>query len=550
MGDILQSLKHCLVVSCQAIAGDPLDDMDTLRRIAASALKGGASGLRVNSVGHVAAMRQETSLPIIGIEKRYFNGELRITPDFASVAALAAAGADIIAMDCTDRPHLEGEPWREILSRAKQELGILIMADVATYAEGMAAVEAGADLVGTTLYGYTNDTAGATGFNWTLLQTLARDCGKPVVAEGNIATPEDARRALLDGAWCVVVGSAITRPRSITANFVRAMQVAAPDVREARLYAVGVDIGGTAIKAALVDRDGTLTHTCSVPTGAKGGRDSIAASTVQAIQFVLDAAKEQGLSPGVIGIASAGAIDVHTGIVFAATENLPGWADFNIRNFITDRFCLPVFVENDAHATALAESRFGEGRRFNSFVAMTLGTGVGGGIFIDGRLQRGALGFAGTVGHQVIRVGGRPCNCGRRGCLEAYVSTAALALEYEMASTIRRDKHETDAEIAFRVAQLAAGGDESAIYAYDVLAAYLSDGLANIFNMLDPEAVILSGGLIDSLPIFVERVQCGVAELLHFGNKRAPLVLRSAAGIFTGVQGAAVSAFDGMANRP
>jgi glucokinase-like ROK family protein len=522
-----------------------MEDTETLRRVALSSILGGAAGLRVNSAAHVRAMRADTGVPIIAIEKSYLDGQLRITPDFDSAAALVEAGADIIAMDCTDRPYLHGEPWREILHRIHAELHVLVMADVATYAEGMAAAEAGADLIGTTLHGYTRETAGAVpGFNWELMRALARDCGKPVVAEGNIATPEEARRALEEGAWTVVVGSAITRPGVITASFVQALQR-----EETELCVIGVDIGGTAVKAALVDRAGVMTLPVSVPTSAKGGRSVIAASTAEAIRLVLESARAANLAPAAIGIASAGAIDSSKGIVYAATENLPGWAGFNLRGFVEEKFGLPAFVENDAQAAVLAELHFGVGRGLSSFVALTLGTGVGGGVVMDGKLQRGHHGFAGTFGHQTIRIGGRSCNCGRSGCLEAYVSTAALVQEYETATGVPRLPNQSDAEIARRISELAARGDLPAIHAYDVLSLYLAEGVANIFNMLDPEAVIVSGGLIEDHPTFLPALQKRVRAHLHFGEKRAPRILRAKAGYYAGTQGAAVSAFEGLRNR-
>jgi predicted NBD/HSP70 family sugar kinase/putative N-acetylmannosamine-6-phosphate epimerase len=522
-----------------------MDDTETLRRVAASALRGGGSGLRVNSPEHVAVMRRDTDVPIIGIQKRYLGGELRITPDFASAAELAAAGADIVAMDCTDRPYLHGEPWREILQRIRAELDVLVMADISTYAEGMAAAEAGAGLVGTTLHGYTKETAGGgRGFNWELLRKLADDCGRPVVAEGNIATPEEARRALREGAWCVVVGSAITRPRNIAAGFARALAS-----EDSLRYAVGIDIGGTSVKGVIVDGAGRMTHPVSVPTEARGGREVIAASTSEAISLTLAAAADAGVTPAVIGVASAGAIDAQRGVVFAATENLPGWAGFDLRGFIEDQFGLPAYVENDAHAAALAELYFGVGRTLTNFVAMTLGTGVGGGIVVDGRLIRGAVGFAGTVGHQTIRFDGRQCNCGRRGCLEAYVSTAALVGEYRSASGAAPVEGESDAQVAMRIGKLAERRDGAALAAYDALAGYLAEGIANLFNVLDPDAIVLSGGLIESQIRFMANVEARVTELLHFGSKRAPRILRSTVAVYAGAQGAAAAALKGEIAR-
>jgi putative N-acetylmannosamine-6-phosphate epimerase len=200
-----------------------MDDTETLRRVAQSALLGGAGGLRLNGPEHLRAIRRDTNLPIIAILKNYAEGQLRITPDFASAASLAEAGADIIALDCTGRRHPHGEPWQEIVRGIHEDLGLLAMADVATLREGILAAEAGADIIAPTLHGYTDETKDALGFHPELVTALVRETGKTIIAEGNVSTPALARAALDAGAWCVVVGSAITRPCAITATFVEAM---------------------------------------------------------------------------------------------------------------------------------------------------------------------------------------------------------------------------------------------------------------------------------------------------------------------------------------
>lgn len=546
ISDCMARIKGKLVVSCQAWPGDPLDDVDTLRRIARSVIEGGAVGLRIHGAEQIAAIRQDTDVPIIGIDKQYFDGQLRITPDFVSAARLAAAGASIIALDCTDRPWRQGDPWRECVARIHAELKLPVMADIATLREGLAAAASGADLIGMTLNGYTEETKGSDGFDWRLLDELVAQAGRPVIAEGHISAPGEARKAIQRGAWSVVVGSAITRPAVITSGFVHSLAVLAKTAP-----AIGVDIGGTTIKAGLVDRQGEVTLAVRVPTDASKGRDAIAAATAEAIERVIAHTREDGISLAGLGIASAGAIDNATGTVFAATDNLPGWAGFNLRSFAEDRFQLPVQVNNDAHAAVLAELHFGLGRSLSDFVALTIGTGVGGGIVSGGRLVRGQLGFAGTLGHQTIRYDGRACNCGRRGCLEAYVSTAALIEEYkqlqEHEGQLPVDRMTPEAHasmMALKISQLALAGDAAAQKAYAALAGYLAEGVANIFNFFDPEVVILSGGLIEGHPNFATQVEAQVASLLHFGLKRKPRVEISSSGLFAGLRGAAASVFE------
>lgn len=217
------ALKGQLIVSCQAPPGDPLDDIDTLRRLAISSLRGGAGGLRANGVEAIRAFRRETSLPILGILKRYDVGQLCITPDLPAAKAIADAGSDVVALDCTvDRPAY-GEPWPELIGRI-HDLGKPVLADIATLEEAIAAEKAGADAIATTLYGYTRQTAGIRSPNWELLDQLIRAVRVPVILEGHITRPEEVRRALDAGAFAAVVGAAITRPESIAARFVQTMR--------------------------------------------------------------------------------------------------------------------------------------------------------------------------------------------------------------------------------------------------------------------------------------------------------------------------------------
>ena len=533
-----EQIKGKLVASCQAAPGDPLEDTDAIRRIARAVAAADIGGLRINSAEHIAAIRQDTALPIIGIEKHFHHGLLRITPTFAVAEKLARAGASIIALDCTCRTWKFGEPWRDIVRRIHHELHLAVMADISTFDEALDAQNAGVDFVGTTLNGYTDYTAHVHSFDWGLLARLAKELQVPIIAEGHLASPLEARRAVAAGAWSVVVGSAITRPGTIAADYVAALK----DVVSGA--AIGVDIGGTSIKAALVGRDGAVTLETTVPTNAAGGKDAIAAGLTEVIGWVQQRAIAQQAQICGIGIASAGSIDARTGDVFAATENLPGWTGFPLCAFVSQLSSLPAYAVNDAQAAALSELRFGVGRNLDNFVLITLGTGVGGGVIANGGLLKGACGFAGTLGHQAIRLGGRPCNCGRLGCLEAYVSSASLLREYAELTGSAVSSSVGAAGHVMRISELASAGDTHARQAYMALAGYLAEGLANLFNVLDPEAVFVSGGLVEGHPQFVADVESRVAHLLHFGCKRKPRVLLATQGYFAGVQGAAALVFD------
>jgi putative N-acetylmannosamine-6-phosphate epimerase len=202
-----------------------MNHLDTLVRMAEAVLRGGAGGLRAEGVGCIEGFRKITELPLIGLIKTYdANGDVYITRDFVSARAVSEAGADVIALDCTRRRLQEAEPWPELIGRIHGELGQPVCADIATIEDAVAAQEAGADAVASTLYGYTPETAGSRTVSWGLIEDLVARMTVPVIVEGHITQPEEVRRALEMGAHCVVVGSAITRPESIAARFVRAAE--------------------------------------------------------------------------------------------------------------------------------------------------------------------------------------------------------------------------------------------------------------------------------------------------------------------------------------
>jgi putative N-acetylmannosamine-6-phosphate epimerase len=224
MRDCLEFLRGHLIVSCQPVPGGPLDRPDITAAFARAALDGGARGLRIEGVANLAAVRAATDAPVIGLIKSDLpDSPVRITPSVADVRALAAAGADIIAFDATDRPR--PEPLPEIVA-AIHAAGCLAMADCATPGDGRRAVALGCVVLGSTMAGYTGGPV-PEGPDLALVADLAR-MGRFTVAEGRYQAPPDAAAALRVGADAVVVGSAITRPEHVTQWFVAAMAAAAP----------------------------------------------------------------------------------------------------------------------------------------------------------------------------------------------------------------------------------------------------------------------------------------------------------------------------------
>lgn len=226
--DILAPLEGGLIVSCQKAPGDdPFNRPEYLALFAQTASMGGADGIRAEGVANIRAIKQAVDLPTIGIIKSaYADGSVLITPDLAAVNDIVAAGAEIVALDATDRQRPNGLRGAEFMSKARAHCDRPLMADVSDLAEGIAAADAGADIVAPTLCGYTPQTASAPSDepDWQLLNDLVKSASVPVIMEGHIWTPDQARRALDIGAFAVVVGTAITRPMVITRTFVDRMK--------------------------------------------------------------------------------------------------------------------------------------------------------------------------------------------------------------------------------------------------------------------------------------------------------------------------------------
>ncbi|MEV6267235.1 N-acetylmannosamine-6-phosphate 2-epimerase [Kribbella sp. NPDC051936] len=223
MSDVLEAVRARLVVSCQAYPGEPMNSPATMRAVAEAVAAGGAAGLRVQGIADIAEIRTAVELPLIGLWKDGHD-DVFITPTLDHALAVAEAGADVVALDGTQRPRPDGRSLAEIIEAIHDRTGKLVMADCSTFEEGVAAAEAGADLVGTTLSGYTPYTTKTDGPDLDLVARLAAAISTPVVAEGRIHTPDQAAQAVAAGAWTVVVGTAITHPTTITSWFVNAVK--------------------------------------------------------------------------------------------------------------------------------------------------------------------------------------------------------------------------------------------------------------------------------------------------------------------------------------
>ena len=225
--ELLNRLKRGLIVSCQVQPDDPVYSMDFVLKMAQAAEWAGAAGIRANSPDQIKMIREHVNLPLIGLYKIWHEDtDVFITPTLDAARQVWDAGADIIALDCTDQITHEGKPAWELLPLVQKEIpDALIFADVSTYEEAKRAVDLGADIVGPTLYGYTEATKHIEEPNLREFARMCRDFGDRafMIMEGHIYTPEDAVKCLYLGADAVVVGSAITRPHLIAKRFVDLM---------------------------------------------------------------------------------------------------------------------------------------------------------------------------------------------------------------------------------------------------------------------------------------------------------------------------------------
>ncbi|AUC59890.1 N-acylglucosamine-6-phosphate 2-epimerase [Cyanobacterium sp. HL-69] len=219
-------LKSSLIVSCQAPSDSPLHQPQMIGAIALASIMNGAKGVRIDSPSHIQAVRSlAPDIPIIGLWKQMgLNSSVYITPRYEDAVAVSEAGADIIAVDGTLRSRPNGETMADIIAKIKSDLGRLVMADIDTLQSAIASSQAGADFIGTTLYGYTEDTAHKTPPNFDFLKQLVTTIDKPIICEGGIKTPQEAKKALEIGAFAVVVGTAITGIDLQTREYVATME--------------------------------------------------------------------------------------------------------------------------------------------------------------------------------------------------------------------------------------------------------------------------------------------------------------------------------------
>jgi glucokinase len=305
--------------------------------------------------------------------------------------------------------------------------------------------------------------------------------------------------------------------------------------------ATGIDIGGTKVAGLRVAEDGTVLDRRERPTPA----DDVAA-TVETVSEL--AAELAGAGGEAIGVGAAGMVDFAAGVLRYA-PNL-AWSEVPIRDLLSERTGLPCVVDNDANVAAWGEYRFGAASGYRHVLAVTVGTGIGGGIVADGKLFRGAHGFAAEIGHIIVEPDGPPCGCGNRGCWEQVASGRALD---------RLARAEVGRDPAGRIAALVGGaeasgrhvseaarqGDPAATGIFAIVGRRLGEGIAGLVNVLDPEVVIVGGGVAEEGAVLLEPARAAFLEAVEAPEHRPQVpILAATLGNDAGAIGAAALALD------
>lgn len=311
---------------------------------------------------------------------------------------------------------------------------------------------------------------------------------------------------------------------------------------EIRKYYIGIDLGGTFIKGGIVDVTGNIIVSDKVPTEREKGADGVALNISNLCKTLLASVNMSSSDIVGVGIGAPGMIDSTGGnVIFSA--NL-GWENFAISEEVEKRVGLPVRIANDANVAALGETKFGCGKNFKNTVMLTLGTGVGGGIVIDGRLFEGNMSAGAELGHSVIVAGGESCTCGRCGCLEAYASATALIRDTKRAMEANKDSKMWQIGSIDRVSGETAfaykDSDTAAKAVVDGYIEKLAVGITNIANEFRPEAVILGGGVCAEGDVLIKPLQELVDKEIFAGSKGPRVkIITATLGNSAGLLGAA-----------
>ena len=308
--------------------------------------------------------------------------------------------------------------------------------------------------------------------------------------------------------------------------------------------------------AAVITTDGRMLASDVCPTRANEGVSSVIERLCKTIDELLSQDITEIYEPGGIGIACAGGIDTARGMI-TQSPNLPDWHDIPLVEIVKEKYNVDAYLINDASAAALGEHRFGAGKGISNLVMVTLGTGIGGGIIINGELYLGASGSAAEIGHMIIDVNGPACACGSNGCLESFASGKAVARnainrikQGEESSLPSIVDGKIEAITSEDVGAAAKDGDDLALDVFSRAAYYLGIGMVNLVNIFNPEMIILGGGMVEQFDLLVKSAREVMSERAFKIAAQAVEIKAAQLGNEAGVYGAAAYAIDQSKRRP
>lgn len=310
---------------------------------------------------------------------------------------------------------------------------------------------------------------------------------------------------------------------------------------------IGIDVGGTNVKIALVDKSGKIIYSNSVPTYAKMGYEYTVNNIKQAIKDLMKETNTTAKDIDGIGFDFPGQVDYKTGVVKLA-PNIPGWVNVPIAQMIEEEFHIPTRIDNDVRCAALGEMKFGAGQGCENFVCITVGTGIGSGLVINGQLVRGASNAAGEIGHIKLQMkDGLICGCGDTGCLEAYASgpsIVAMAQDYIKGGKSTKFREMAAAEggeiTPYMVAKAAEAGDPVAKRIFEIVGEYIGIGLTSVINLLNPEKVIIGGGVAEAGDLLLDPIRKTIKERAMVVAGSAVEIVPAQLGNSAGVIGASM----------
>jgi glucokinase len=298
-------------------------------------------------------------------------------------------------------------------------------------------------------------------------------------------------------------------------------------------YSIGVDLGGTNLRAAAIDRDGVILEQSSGATNLAEGRDAVIEDIVAAINVLRDRCGTHRLAG--VGIGVPGFILIDKGII-VGSNNLPSFEGFPFRDVVEQKLGTPVILENDANAAALGEKWMGAGRDVNDLVLLTLGTGIGGGIISNGHIIHGFSGMAGELGHMTVLPNGNPCGCGNFGCLEKHASATAIEAMSDMLSL---GVHLTSKEVF----ELAQGGNAKAKMIFEQMGKALGIAIGNLVNIFNYPLYLLSGGPLPAWDLFAPAMMSEIERRSFTYRNTKTRIEKARLGNQAGLYGAAYLPF-------